>query len=218
MNFTDFIKQQDPKRQIIWHHSAGWDNARGMIDYWQNDARRGVATAIGITDKGELYRAFDESYWGGSIGCDAKTFIQHGIPLIYQNGSVANNQLLDRSAVAVEVCNWGSLTEREGKLYSWANALVPREKAIELNYKTVKFYEAYTEKEITTLKLWTLLNSVRFNIPLEYNEEDMWQVSKNALSGKPGLYTHNSYRWDKSDVSPQPALINMAKDLVNYTR
>jgi hypothetical protein len=65
------------------------------------------------------------------------------------------------AVIAVEVCNWGSLTFKDGKYYSWANAVVPAEKAIELNYKYVKFYEAYTDAEIKALKYWTLLNALR---------------------------------------------------------
>lgn len=41
----------------------------------------------------------------------------------------------------------------------------------------------------------------------------MWSVSNKALKGQNGLYTHNSYRRDKSDVSPQPKLIEMLKSL-----
>ena len=61
-----------------------------------------------------------------------------------------------------------------------------------------------------------VLMGVKFNIPVNYNEQDMWSVSRRALSGEPGLYTHNSYREDKTDVSPQPHLIEMARTLGDY--
>jgi hypothetical protein len=41
----------------------------------------------------------------------------------------------------------------------------------------------------------------------------MWDISKKGLSGIPGVYTHNSYRKDKSDISPQPKMIAMLKSL-----
>ena len=41
----------------------------------------------------------------------------------------------------------------------------------------------------------------------------MWDVSKDALLGTPGIYTHNSYRRDKTDISPQPNMINMLRSL-----
>ena len=49
-----YHKSIHQKNQIIWHHSAGWDNARGMFQSWQNDNKEHVATAIGINDKGEV--------------------------------------------------------------------------------------------------------------------------------------------------------------------
>jgi hypothetical protein len=52
----------------------------------------------------------------------------------------------------------------------------------------------------------------KFGIPLDYNA-DMWDVTNNALDGKPGIWTHNSYRTDKSDCHPQPELIKMLQTL-----
>ena len=213
-----YFKVAHPKKQIIWHHSAGWDNVRGMFDWWKNDKITHVATSIGIDDNGKVYRGFDESYWAASIGATASSFTSLGISLVYRNGMIANNLMLDEAAVAVEVANWGSLTEKNGKLYSWANAEVPKTKTIELNYKGVKFYEIYTDAEIRTLKYWTLLNAIRFQIPVNFSYDDCFAVSKKALSGELGIFTHNSYRADKSDVSPQPKLIEMAKSLIDYTK
>ena len=214
-----YVKTIHPKKQIIWHHSAGWDNVRGMYDWWKNDKVNHVATSIGIDDNGKVYRGFDESYWAASIGATVDVFTNNGIPLKYvTNGFVANNVLLDQAAVAVEVANWGSLTEKNGKLYSWANTEVLQSKAIELNYKGTKYYEIYTDAEIRTLKYWTLLNAVRFQIPVDFSYDDCFAVSKKALSGEPGIYTHNSYIQYKSDVSPQPKLIEMAKSLIDYIK
>lgn len=194
-----YYLQVYPKNQIIWHHSAGWDNARGMYDWWRRDKVYHVATSIGITDRGLIFRGYDEQFWAHHIG------MQHWLNL-------SRNQ----QSVAVEICNWGSLREKDGKLYSWAGVEIPKEKTIELNYKGYQYYEAYTEAEIDALKYWTLLNAVRFDIPVTYREEDMWEVSYNAINGKPGIYTHNSFISWKTDVSPQPNLINMAKGLAEF--
>lgn len=213
-----YFKSEFPKKQIIWHHSAGWDNARGMFDWWKKDKVTHVATAIGISDDGRVWKGFDEKFWAASIGATIDIFNQQGVKLKYINGYVVNNTELDQAAVAVEVCNWGSLTEKNGKFYSWANVEIAKEKVIELNYKGVKYFETYTDAEIRTLKYWTLLNAVKFDIPLDYSYEDYFSLSKKALSGERGIFTHNSYRGDKNDVSPQPKLIEMAKSLIDYTK
>lgn len=191
--------QMFEKKQIVWHHSAGWDKARQMFEIWKNDKAFHVATAIGIEDSGLIVKGYDERFWAVHIGA-----FDIGLP---------NYLSLERYSVGVEVCNWGCLEEKNGKLYSWAGAEVPREKAIELNYKNYKYYEAYTDAEIESLRKWTLLMAIRFDIPLAYSHADMWEVSAKAQAGTPGLYTHNSYVSWKSDVSPQPKLIAMAKQI-----
>jgi hypothetical protein len=202
----NYFKQSFTKRQIVWHHSAGWDNNRTMFSGWISDGIKHVATAIGIQDDGSILRGYDEQFWAYHIGL--------------------GNAFLEQGSVAVEICNWGALEERENKLYTWVcdygkrgrAVTLPYEKAIELNYKGYKYYEIYTDAEIKSLKYWTLLNAMRFDIPLDYSHNDMWAVSSKAMNGVSGIYTHNSYISWKTDVSPQPKLIEMAKALVNYTK
>ena len=52
-----------------------------------------------------------------------------------------------------------------------------------------------------------------YSIDLTYKEDDMWTVSTRALKGEGGVYTHNSYRKDKSDIHPCPRMIAMLKSL-----
>lgn len=220
---SNYFKSSYAKRQILWHHSAGWDNARGMFKWWMRDGRTHVATAIGIEDDGAVYKGFDESYWAASIGCKAEVFRKHGIPLKWSKNRrgrwySTNNRTLDKGVVAVEVCNWGYLKRKRKKYYSWADAVIPEENVIELNYKGQKYFEIYTDEEIKALKHWTILMAIRFNIPIYYDEDKYWTVNKDALSGVKGIYTHNSYREDKTDVSPQPKLISMAKSLADYMK
>lgn len=194
-----FYNQRTPKKQIVWHHSAGWDNARGMFNWWKVDKVFHVATAIGINDAGEVYRGYDEDFWGHHIG------MQH-----------RNNLILNMQSVAVEVCNWGALTFNGKDFQSWSGAVVPPDKVQRLSYKDATYYEKYTDEEIRSLKYWTLLMALRYDIDLTYRHDDMWQVSNRAISGQEGIYTHNSYISWKSDVSPQPKLISMAKTLKAY--
>jgi hypothetical protein len=202
VNFAgNFYQEAFQKKQIVWHHSAGWDNARGMYDWWINDKVYHVATAVGISDDGTVTRGYDEQFWAHHIG-------------------MSNLQNLQRNqeSVAVEICNWGALTETAQGLKTWSGNVLPLDKAIELNYKGIKFFEKYTETEIKALKYWTLLNAMRFDIPLAYREFEMWHLNNKAVNGEAGIYTHNSFIEWKSDVSPQPKLIEMAKTLVDYAK
>jgi hypothetical protein len=51
-----------------------------------------------------------------------------------------------------------------------------------------------------------------YNIPKDY-KKDMWDISRSALSGSPGIYTHVSFRKDKSDCHPQEELIDLIQSL-----
>jgi len=56
----------------------------------------------------------------------------------------------------------------------------------------------------------------KYNIPFKYDYDVLFgtgTVSRAALSGEKGVYTHNSVRTDKSDVFPQKELIEMLKSI-----
>jgi hypothetical protein len=190
-----YHRQAFDKTQIVLHHSAGWDNARQMFEIWKRDNAFHTATAVGITDSGEMIRGYDEPFWAVHIGA-----YQIELPNYWQ---------LETQSVGVEICNWGAVNTKNGIHTAWQGTVIPPEKVIELNYKGIKCYEKYTDAEIETTRRWIMLNAIRFDIPLAYREADFWEVSKNACAGKAGLYTHNSYVSWKTDVSPQPKLIAM---------
>lgn len=203
--FTGFHKTPCNKKQIVWHHTAGNDNAAGVALDWQNDQRIHVATPVVIDDAGKVHRLYDEQYWAVHIGAwDVR---------------LPNFAQLEQQSVGVEVCNWGALDKKGADFYNWVgNVKIPTSKVCPLNYKGKAYYEAYTDGEIKALKYWSLLVALRWDIPLGYSHDDMWDVSKKAIAGEAGIYTHNSYISWKSDVSPQPRLIEMAKSLEDYTR
>ena len=85
---------------------------------------------------------------------------------------------------------------------------VPASKVVELEkpYRGYKAYERYTDKQIATLKELIDFLCDRYGIDSSYNK-GMWDVSKDALNGKSGIWSHTSYRSDKSDCFPQKELI-----------
>ena len=101
------------------------------------------------------------------------------------------------------------------------------------SYRGYKYFQAYTDEQLITLnKILLQINKAYPNIPLifdkpyQFNEQKKqwanmfpsgnnkdktnfkYNTSKDALSGVPGLYTHNSYRSDKIDVVPHFELFN----------
>ena len=215
---NQYFQTQTKKKTFIIHHSAGWDDARKMYNIWATDSQGRVSTAYGITDDGTIYQGFDTAFWAHALYINAPRNLINP-----QFKTTAKNTALNSQAIQVEICNWGALFEKQGKLYAWpaytsnnwvSRYEVPKSRAIhyEDGFKGSRWYEKYTDAEIESLRRLILFHHEKDGIILEYNA-DMWSPSEKALKGSPGIWTHVSYRTDKSDCHPQPELIEMLKGL-----
>lgn len=211
-----YFQDEFTKKQIVLHHSAGWDNARNMYAGWAADKTR-IATCSGVTDDGVIVEGFDPKFWGFHLGVTDK-----------------RNLTLNRTSIGIEICNWGGLMERGGHFYSWVNdygrrgraVIVPKEKVIvydtnylkslginKPNYHGFLAFEKYTQKEIDAIYEFIQVNCDRFKIA---KKADLtFQKSNDALNGKSGIFHHVNYRnfGEKSDTHPQPEFIEMLKQI-----
>jgi hypothetical protein len=91
---------------------------------------------------------------------------------------------------------------------------IPTNEVIELEkpFRGSKYYQKYTNKQLKTVQI--LLNYLceTYNIPNTYNS-DMWDYSRAAMNGSPGIWSHVSYRKDKTDCFPQIELIKTIQNL-----
>jgi len=208
-----YVKEETKKLQIVLHHTAGNSSGVSTIKMWDADDRGRIATCVTISGKGqsrntydgEICQAFSSKHWAYHLGIKPDVFRANGV----------KPQNLDKLSIGIEICNWGPLDKVGDKFFNYVDREVPKDQVCELEtpYKGHKYYHAYTDAQIESVKQLLLYWKNVHNIDITYKEEDMWKVSKNALLGTPGVYTHNSYRRDKTDVSPQPKLIAMLKSL-----
>lgn len=208
-----YVKEETKKVQIVLHHTAGNSSAVSTINDWNTDKRGRIATCITISGKGlskntydgEICQAFSSKFWAYHLGVKSDVFRSRGLK--FQN--------LDKISIGIEVCNWGPLEKVGDKFYNYVDREVPADQVCTLDkpYKGHIYYHAYTDAQIESIRQLLVYWNKVWGIPIKYNETDMWEVSKNALSAVAGVYTHNSYRKDKNDVSPQPKLIAMLKSL-----
>lgn len=198
---SNFFKEETKKKQIYLHHTAGNGNAEQVFKYWASTGER-VATCVAIGANGLIAQGFSSKYWGYHLGLKKAVFSSNGIP--YQS--------LDKLSIGVEICNWGYLKEKNGKLVNYVGIEIPNKDVIKLDkpFKGYQFWHSYTKEQIESTKELLLYWNEIYKIPLDYNE-DIWDVSKRALAAEPGVFTHNSVRKDKSDVYPHPELIEMLK-------
>ena len=221
LNLTDdqFYKEENEKKQIVLHHTVSGPSAENVISYWQDNQER-VATAILIDRRGKIYQCFSSKYWGHHLGIK-ETFLKKQGFSDYKS----RNILLNKQSIAIEIISWGGLVKSNDKYYPaiWdkgkyvANTKVkpiPLSEVFisETPFRDFKYFQKYTDKQIESVKNLLILWNQKYNIPLTYNNT-MWNVSKDALNGNSGVWTHVSYREDKSDCFMQEELITMLKTL-----
>ncbi len=200
-----YFKEQTNKKQIVLHHTVSGRGVDGDINWWKQNPQR-IATSIIVDWKGNIHQLFSSRYWAHHLGIRA-----------------ANNRALNMASIGVEIDAWGGLVKYNRKWYParWdgskhvANTNVkPIEDIVTYSdgYRGFYGYEKYTDEQIEAVRKLLVYWGDVHNIPLHYNE-DMWDLNKKALAGEPGIWSHTSFRQDKSDVHPQPELIEMLKSL-----
>lgn len=197
VKFNGFFNEAIPKKQIYLHHTAGGGDGVNCFNGWVGG---NVATCVAISRTGEIVQGFKSEMWAYHLGLKSSHFL--GLPFIK----------LDKLSIGIEICNWGYLVEKNGEFYNYVGKKVKDVCKLDEPYKGFTYFENYTDAQIESVKGLLLLWRDKYAIDLSYNE-DIWQVTKRALSGRVGVYTHNSVRKDKVDVYPHPKLIEMLQSL-----
>jgi N-acetyl-anhydromuramyl-L-alanine amidase AmpD len=216
LNEDQYIPEDIKPVQIFIHHTAGNSNPFRVVDFWNSNPERvGTPFVIGgepTKDKhgveqwhdGAIIQAFSSKKWGYHLGLQQSTFTKYGIK--YSS--------LDKASVGIEINNWGGLQLKDGKYFTYVGTVVDADEVIEYPkaFRGFKFFHKYTDKQIeNTVRLLKYLCE-KYGISKAYNE-DMWDMSSNALKGANGIWTHVAVRSDKSDCHPQPELIEALKAL-----
>lgn len=216
---NQYVKKETKKCQIVLHHTVSGAGVDGDINTWLGDNSR-IATHYIIERNGTIHQCFDDKYSGKHLGVKTDMFHQNGIDLIYRKRLdgvmyAANNELLDEQSIGIEIDSFGGLV-KHGDVYMTAY-----NKPIGLGYLIQEYpsqfrgynaFEKYTEAALKSLESLLVMLTDKHNINRQYYDT-IWSVNKKALSGVGGIFTHASYRIDKSDCHPQPSLIDMLRRL-----
>jgi N-acetyl-anhydromuramyl-L-alanine amidase AmpD len=196
LNKTQYYPIVFKKKQIVLHHTVSGPDAKNVINYWGNTIER-VATPFIIDGNGNIYQCFSSAHWAHHLGTHNK-----------------NNVQLNQQSIGIEICNWGALTEKGGRYYSAFNKEVPKEEVIDygINWRGHRYFHKYKDEQLDSLKILIEYLCKKYEIPSTY-QSDMWELNNRALDGTPGIWTHVSFRPDKSDCHPQLSLINLLKSL-----
>lgn len=193
------------KKIIVLHHTVSGEGYDGDINWWINTPEK-VGTPYIIDRKGNIVEVFNPKYWIHHLGIKQETLKKYG-------SNVTNNKL-NQISIGIELDSWGALTFKNGKYYAFSGKEIPLEKVqiYDKPFRGSKYYEKYTNEQLNSLKELLLKLKTEFEIKLYYFE-NMFETNKQALNGYHGVFTHVSYREDKSDCHPQPELIQMLKSI-----
>lgn len=202
-----YIRESYNKNQIVLHHTVSGQGVGGDLAWWRKTASR-IGTAIIVGWDGKIYQCFSSKYWAYHLGL-----------------RTSSNKALNKGSIGVEIDAWGGLVRTNRKWYpaKWdtdlkkmvANTRVSPIQNVQVypeGFRGFYGFEKYTDEQIESVRQLLVFWNERYDIPLDYHE-DMWDYSENAMEGKKGIWTHVSYRKDKSDCHPQPELIEMLKSL-----
>ncbi len=216
---NQYMKEETAKKQIVLHHTVSPDGIGGDVAWWESTPER-VATCMLVTANGTPHQLFSSRYWAHHLGIKTTTFEKYDIP---KSGS--QNTILNKASIGIEIDSMGGLVKHKGYWFAagaWKDgAFLPNTKhqfkpeqiqEYPNGFRGFKAFAKYTPAQIKTTGELILLWAAMYDIPSKYNE-DMWRINKKALLGEPGIWAHVSYREDKSDVHPQPELIEMLQQV-----
>jgi hypothetical protein len=212
----EYIEEPVKKEYIFLHHTAGSYHPFYTIDGWERDKRGRVATEfviggrsfLGTNDyDGLIVQAFPDDCWAYHLG----------VP----------NQYLEKYSVGIEICNFGKLTEKEGKYFNYLGQEVPEDQVCVLKeeYRGSKYYHNYTEKQIVALERLIKFLADKHSIDLEkglktwlktFSPTIAFDFYSDAIQGKvKGLLSHTNVRkgHEKQDIYPHPGILDMLNRL-----
>jgi N-acetyl-anhydromuramyl-L-alanine amidase AmpD len=200
------------------HHTAGWDNPYNTVNNWNRDTRGRVATQYVIG--GSNVKGKEAKYDGVVVECFPNNYLG------WHLGKVGNFNISKYSG-GVELNNFGYLTKKGDKYYTYVNTEVKPEFVCDLGYKFRghQYWHAYTDKQIESLRLlilhlkdvypkMDLVNGIPKLLKDGVHPKDAFEFNEDAYYARQfGLWSHTSVRKDKFDCFPQKELVEMLKNL-----
>ena len=200
------------------HHTAGWDDPYSTVNSWNKDTRGRVATQYVIG--GSNVKGKEAKHDGVVVECFPDNYVG------WHLGKVGRFNISKFSG-GVELTNFGYLTKKGGKYYTYVNVEVEEEFVCDLGYKFrgFQYWHAYSPKQIESLRLlllhlkdiypkMDLVNGLPRLLKAGMAPKDAFEFNSDAYNAKQfGLWTHTNVRKDKFDCFPQPELIEMLKTL-----
>jgi len=195
---------------VYLHHTAGWNNPFKTIDHWARDTRGQIATEFVLG--GQSIKGNDNKYDGVLVQCTP----QGGWGWHLGTG----NNYMHKNSVGIEVNSFGYI--KNGLTYAGTQADSSQVVTLSKPFRGYTQWHRYSDKQIEVLKQWILWIAERDNIDvraglpalIKQKGVEAFNYNEEVVKGKhKGLWTHTNVRKDKSDMFPQPELMDMLVSL-----
>ena len=208
------------RKQIFIHHTSGWNDPYATIKSWENDTRGKIGTHYVIG--GINVKTNDSSYDGTVVKCIPDDYFGWHLGSTSKDGI---NFEMHKTSIGIEICNFGYLTQKNGKFYTYTGQVVADKYVEDLGFKFrgYQYWHKYTDEQIESLHRVLQMLNKKYSIDLSkglkerlktMTPEKAFELSSDAVSGKiSGILSHTNVRKDKTDVSPQKKLVEMLKNL-----
>lgn len=202
---NQYYKEVTTKKIIVLHHTVSGQGVQGDINWWKQTPEK-VGTHYIISREGDIVQVIEDKYWIHHLGVTTRQLGLHK--------STVTNTKLNQMSIGIELDNWGGLVKRNGKWYSYTGVEIPSCDVQEYpkGYRGYYAFEKYSAAQLVSLN--ELLHSLIeiHNIPKTYFPE-IWDFNAKAVKGYHGIWSHTSFRPDKSDCHPQPELDKLLRNL-----
>lgn len=200
-----YYKEVTTKKIIVLHHTVSGQGVQGDINWWKQTPEK-IGTHYIISREGDIVQVIEDKYWVHHLGI--KQY------MLNQFGSKVSNNKLNQLSIGIELDSWGGLVRKDGKWVNHNGLVIPDCDVVYYKdgYRGYFGFEKYTYEQLQALKELMIDISKRHGIPLNYFPE-MFNFNEKAVKGYHGIWSHTSFRPDKSDVHPDLELIEMLKSL-----
>lgn len=198
---------------VVLHHTAGTHNPYSIVDQWGKDDRGRIATEFVIG--GQSHRNGDDEFDG--VVVQAFPYGNLG----WHIGKSGSGHL-NKASVGIELCSMGYLDINK-KSYVGSQAIDSQVIQLDKIFKGYINYHRYSEKQIKETEKLLKYIAERDQIDLrlglqqwikKYGPTKAFEFQEDAYYGKvKGLLSHGNIIRDKTDVYPDPDLVDMILSL-----
>lgn len=195
------------KRQIVLHHTATAPYIKSDINYFLKSNDK-TSTHFLIERNGNIINLIDPDKWCHHLKIKNLEFKDFNLQNL--------NTLLNKSSISIDLDSWGELEKINDNRYRNNNGipitlLKDDVRYYESGFKGSYYYQKYTNEQLKSLEKLLIYLSNKYNIPLTYKGDEMFNKNKNALTGEEGVWTHVSYRSDVNNCHPDEKLVELLK-------